>query len=125
MILMTEPEEENSWGIPRFVTAHRRTLGWYWNAWVDLWGLDQKISRLMDKEAERSPWTFLLLLPSALLVGLCRIPFTPLDIYDRIRRRRWWKKQEEEREEQERAELYHYRRHFGYVKKSEDQQQQK
>ena len=95
----------------------------YWNTWAELWQLDREISELMEKGGAEHPRMLItiLLLPSGLLVSVCRTPFIPLDIYDRIRRRRFWNKQERERIDRECAELDYYRRRFGPIKEGDDE----
>jgi hypothetical protein len=84
----TKNEESNNEGIPRIVLAHR-SLQVYWNTWVRLWYLAHQIGELGSWETDEFEMILrnVLLLPSSLLVGICRIPFFPLDIYNYARKK--------------------------------------
>lgn len=83
--------DESARSVPKIIKTHPRALGWYWDLHAELSYLSVEIGELMFEgvDSEEFPLgsmvRFILLIPSALLLLACRIPFVPLDIYHVVR----------------------------------------
>ncbi|MCL4519030.1 MAG: hypothetical protein M1587_07520 [Thaumarchaeota archaeon] len=77
-----EKKQEISPWVPKVICAHS-FLSTYWNAWVWLQWLEGDIGEIENWGETELDTVIraLFLLPSKLLLSLCRIPFIPLDIY--------------------------------------------
>ena len=85
-------DDQSAWSsVPKIIRSHPRALGWYWDLHSELSYLGDGMSELVfgvEGSEEFTPGSivrFVLLIPSALLLLACRIPFLPIDIYRGVR----------------------------------------